>query len=343
MKYFHKFNASSDYENYVSSTAYTEPFVATINKNNWYISCGITYYNVGEDENREQEMINTPFTIECMRFGGNFTIRTSNGALARTVEYSKNGGSWTTLNITTATTTIALSIGDTLRFRGNNSYYATSDSIYTSFGDNDSGTTCQFGLYGNIMSLFDSKNFATLKEFTQSYAVGSMFKRGYGCKAASSLVLPATALTQNVYFGLFQGCQFKRGPRVLPAPHIGDASYNCMFQSMWTLEEMPIIMATGVNGWGCNQMFAGCTALKETTPLIFTNVVANGCNGMFKNCTSLNKVTCLIENPNTSDNTKDWLTNVSATGTFYKSSSVAESSFPRNGNGIPTGWTIANA
>ena len=61
---------------------------------------------------------------------------------------------------------------------------------------------------------------------------------------------------------------------------------------------------------------------------------------MFYGCTSLRSIKCLATNISASDCTADWLSGVSATGTFTKASSME--SWTEGASGIPTGWTVEN-
>ena len=92
-------------------------------------------------------------------------------------------------------------------------------------------------------------------------------------------------------------------------------------------------------------MFSGCTSLTTAPELPAPVVVYNCYDYMFNGCTSLNYVKCLATtiqyyddyNNEYSYATESWLSNVSASGIFVKSTGV---NWPTGDNGIPTGWTV---
>ena len=66
-----------------------------------------------------------------------------------------------------------------------------------------------------------------------------------------------------------------------------------------------------------------------------------GSDQMFYNCTSLSYVKCLATDISATNSHRNWLRNVSATGTFVKAASMND--WPSGYNGIPSGWTVNDA
>lgn len=130
--------------------------------------------------------------------------------------------------------------------------------------------------------------------------------------SAKNLVLPATTLKNYCYRAMFSKCSTLVEAPALPATTLAKGCYWFMF------EECPIIMAPELNA----------------------TTLVNECYGnMFINCAALNTIVCLAETGfNTSNCLANWVKGVSATGTFVKSR--AATSWTRNVNGIPTGWTV---
>ena len=60
---------------------------------------------------------------------------------------------------------------------------------------------------------------------------------------------------------------------------------------------------------------------------------------MFKGCKNLNFIQCLATDTSASECTKDWVYDVSASGTFVN---VTNTLWPTGNNGIPKDWTIKN-
>jgi hypothetical protein len=267
------------------------------------------------------------------------------------VQYSLNGGPWTNNTILDY-----LHPGDIIRFRGN-------ENSATGQG-NFSGNTLQFKVYGNIESLEYGDNFSgqTATRFSGSFQ--NCFRGCTGLTDASNLVLPATALTSSCYYNMFYGCTSLTTAPELPATTLANTCYNgmfnrcasltkapelpattlvmgCysgMFNSCTSLTTAPVLPATTLYS-GCYQnMFSGCTNL-ERAEIHSTTVGSSQATNMFSNCTALKEIICLFENPNSSY-TRNWVTNVASSGTFYKSPNA--SAWPTGTSGIPSGWRVEN-
>lgn len=179
--------------------------------------------------------------------------------------------------------------------------------------------------------------------------------------------LNATTLVHGCYQNMFQGCTSLSTPPALPATDLtgGDQCYTAMFKGCTSLTTLPAnyLPATTLDAWCYMEMFSGCTSL-ETAPALPATTLTEDCyhrmfegctslttapdlpaahvvnqsyGGMFDGCTSLNYVKCLATSFDDKMLLGDWLNNVAATGTFVKAEIV---DLPRNGNGIPAGWTI---
>ena len=138
-----------------------------------------------------------PLTFEATAAGSTVAFEGTGYEYRR---YTTTGG-WTAWESYTATTEITLGEGDKVQFRG------------TAFpGDDTEGGAKKFIItagevkaYGNVMSLKDKTNFATLTTLNDK-AFGYLFS---GCTAltdASGLLLPAPVLTASCYKGMFNGC-----------------------------------------------------------------------------------------------------------------------------------------
>lgn len=238
-------------------------------------------------------------------------------ATAKSIEYSINGGNWTTVtsltnSASTDTNTITVSNGDKVRFRGTNSTYCAGTTMaYT----NRFITTAKFDLHGNVMSLINSTSFANLTSFTDNYALLGLFYQQTGLTSASGMVLPATTLAERCYQSMFNGCTSLTAVPVLPATTLATACYNSMFQN--------------------------CSSLTTAPDLLASTLKTNCYYHLFYGCSSLNyiKCTCTTTVSGTSY-TNAWVYGVAATGTFVKKSSKT---WPTGDNGIPTGWTVQNA
>lgn len=198
-----------------------------------------------------------------------------------TIEYSKNGGEWTTY-----TSSITLDyVGDKVYFRGNNTTYYL--NMFYCSGD------CY--LYGNIMSLISSEDYATATALTESYAFAGLFSLNSDIynHASKKLVLPATTLSSGCYSNMFNGCTGLTAAPELPANTMDEYCYYKMFEGCSGLTIAPELPAE-ILAEGCySNMFSGCTSLTHA-PALPVETLAEECyTGMFYGCTSLTSAPAL--------------------------------------------------
>ena len=163
----------------------------------------------------------------------------SNGNVVKTIDYSLNGGAWSTITASDdASTYIDVVSGDTVRFRGENASYSTSKSGYTGFGYGERGASGQssydtdaaeFDIEGNIMSLVYGDNFVGQTAMTGTYNFCSIFKKSK-CVSAEHLILLATTLTNYCYRAMFSWCTYLTVPPQLPATTLAQGCYWYMFE-----------------------------------------------------------------------------------------------------------------
>lgn len=309
----HKFNSVEEFNAVYKGDGYSEPWVSHTD------GSGVNYNKSEED--KELEKLSIPLTFEIQ---GSGIIRWVAGNIrySKTIEYSKNGGEWISITSAQGTNTPNISVvsGDMVQFRGDNAYYGgyLNDNGFT---NSFQGTTCQFKIKGNIMSLIDSANFATLKSFpeeeitdtqiTKIYQLAELFEYCSGLTDASELLLPATTLKQYCYYSLFLGCSGLISPPKLSATTLEKNCYNNMFSS--------------------------CTNLTTAPELPAVTLVENCYRRMFRGCSNLSSIKCLATDISATDALYNWLENASSTGAFYKAAGVT---YPSGVSGIPSGWTV---
>lgn len=227
---------------------------------------------------------------------------------AKTIEYSKNNGAWTSITASTATT-ISVVTGDKVRFRGTNTTYAKGKNNYSGF----EGGTANFNIEGNIMSLVYGDNFANNSTLPNStYAFCSIFKKS-NVVSAENLILPATTLTQYCYRAMFSYATLLTKAPALPATTLAKGCYWYMFEQ---------------------------TAISTAPDLNATTLVAEAYGNMFNGCANLNYIKCLATTGFSTTNVlQSWVSGVSATGTFVKDENTTWSV---GVSGIPIGWVIVN-
>lgn len=207
---------------------------------------------------------------------------------------------------------IRIEEGQSIQFRGNQ-VPAINQGTYNFF----SGDTSGFKVSGNIMSLVDSTGYTSASAITSAYAFALLFKNFSNLADASNLVLPATTLAANCYYGMFSGCtSLEYAPNILPATTLATNCYYGMFRGCTGLQIAPIL-AEAVRAAGENscyvQMFFGCSRIR------FIKCLSNGNYGW----------------------SSGWLTSAATTVT---GSQIFVTKYPatwqRGNNGIPSGWTI---
>ena len=349
MKFTHYFETTAAFTEAYNGGKYKKLWVSYTKENN-----KVNY------KKRHSEYLKEYFTIEALE-SGTIQWNFSGG----TIEYSLNGGDWTTID---RLTILNVSEGDILRFRGNNNNYSAyvqaRPTIYASFG---------YNVYGNIMSLISSTEFENLTTIPTI----SCFNYFFGgtntniCKVvdASDLILPATTLMNYCYYGMFNNCTSLTSVPELPATTLTNGCYrlmfnNCkslttapelpattlanecyqsMFQDCKSLTTAPELPATTLINNCYNQMFYGCSNL-TTAPELPATTLANSCYAyMFMGCTSLNYIKCLATNISASNCTNNWVRNVASSGTFVKNASMPRENWVDGNSGIPTGWTVQDA
>ena len=200
----------------------------------------------------------------------------------------------------TAGTAIPLDKEESVRFRGNNVTFDSSNHV---------NITGKVACSGNIMSLRmddEGKN-----QGLSDYCFSFMFK---GCTdlrtapelSATNLVkycysymfsgctgltvapeLPAENLAQGCYSDMFNGCTGLTTAPELPAATLVKNCYSDMFDGCTGLTTAPELPATTLAEYCYFYMFRGCTGLK-VAPKLPATTLAKGCyEGMFFGCTGL--------------------------------------------------------
>ena len=164
----------------------------------------------------------------------------------------------------------------------------------------------------------------------------------YGCtNLVTAPELPATTLASQCYYYMFQGCTSLTTAPELPAETLASSCYGVMFYGCTSLTTAPELPATTLASNCYYSMFYGCTAL-TTAPELPAKTLNSGCyNNMFSGCTSLNYIKAMFTTAPSATYTANWVSGVSASGTFVKNSAAQ---WNVSGiNGIPNGWTVQTA
>ena len=163
----------------------------------------------------------------------------------------------------------------------------------------------------------------------------------YGCTSLTTApALPATTLAEFCYYSMFYECSGLTTAPVLPATTLASACYDKMFYGCANLTTPPALPATTLANDCYAYMFQNCAKL-SAAPVLPATTLANDCyQGMFQNCDHLNYLICLATNESGQISAQNWLKDVAGSGTFVR---AAGSSWVKDENGIPTGWTTVEA
>ena len=360
-KYIYHFDTEADFNEMRSVENYDEPWVSLTE------DVERIDFNKTEEEKERERLLEMPLTFE-IQSDGDIVWKTTNTGYTKTIEYSKdNGETWTNITSAAGNTAPSISVvsGDTVQFRGNNANYGTgSPSYYNCF----SGSTAQFSVKGNIMSLINSTDFKDISTISSTYCFSYLFYNCIGLTVASKLLLPATTLAERCYSNMFNGCTSLTTAPELPATTLAQSCYYQMFYGCTSLAQAPVLPATTLASNCYSNMFAYCTSLTQAPELPATTL-ANNCYGnMFEGCTSLtqaptlpatiltsscyssmfwgcsnlNYIKCLATDISATGCTNYWINGVASSGTFVKPASTDWSS--KTGiSGIPEGWTVQDA
>ena len=267
-----------------------------------------------------------PLTFEAMTAGSKVTFTTTTGA---DLQYSVNDGMWQTYK-----RTVTLSnVGDKVSFRGNNAYLTTS-SMYSTFS-----CSGQCYVYGNVMSLLNSTDYANITTLSHEYVFRKLFKDNTAIYShpTKAILLPATTVTRSCYDEMFYGCKNLTTAPELPATTVAPSCYTAMFESCESLTVAPDLPATTLCTCCYQSMFANCKGMTVAPELPAPVLVDHCYSYMFANCVKVNSLTCLATDFSATSCTYYWLSNVAPSGTFRTISMVG---WTAGDSGIPFGWRI---
>lgn len=250
-KYVHKFANQAAYDQ-ARKNNYIEPWVS------YTENVGISF-----NKSYDEKLYDMPFTIEALGTGL-ISWNLSN----QTLQYSKNGGSWETMN---SETSIPVVDGDEIQFKGVNENYQQMTV----------SSTANFNVVGNIMSLTDGDNFKNADSINESAFYG-LFSGCTTLLSARYLKLPIMELASNCYSNMFQGCTNMISAPNLPATTLASNCYSTMFNGCTSLIAAPELPATTVETYCYYGMFNGCTSLITAPNLPATNTKTYCYGFMFK-------------------------------------------------------------
>ena len=324
-------------------------------------------------QEKRKKDLKKPLTFKIIS-GGTISWNAPNSAstYTKSIQYRKNGGTWTTITsgyitfnqkLTTQNHGEFLHFGDVWSVYG----YYMGDEINGRFGGQDvySGNTYSyyFETTGNRYNVNDSITLYTWNDFehttgtsftdtviaTEDVATGEVptievsagdileFRGDNEYLSGNYFASTAIFSLENNIMSLVSSNNFAS------VTTVSTIAFTGLFKGCTSLTSASklCLPATNLRDNCYNKMFAGCTSL-TTAPELPATTLAQGCyEGMFSGCTSLNYIKAMFTSTPGSSYTYNWVSGVAASGTFVKNSAATWN--VTGVNGVPNGWTIETA
>ena len=250
MKYFHYYENEEEFANVYDTESYIEPWVSLIN---------------------DEKKVN--YNKMCLSFEivADGTIKWQANRDIE-IEYKTKGAPWTIMP-----STLNVEAGQRIKFRG------TNDSQLGSF----SGSTAQFNVYGNIMSVVNFTTFRTLTTLPAEKMFLGLFCKCQGLLSSKNLILPATTLTNDCYRQMFEDCTSLTNSPMLPADTLASGCYYSMFSGCTSFENAPALPADTLTEMCYYNMFGACSSLTKAPELPAMNLAKQCYDRLFYRCYSL--------------------------------------------------------
>ena len=205
------------------------------------------------------------------------------------------------------------------------------------------GKYCYQYMFYGCSSLTTVPNLPATK--LRAYCYQYMFQ---GCSSLTTLpsnLLPATTLIGSCYSNMFKYCKglTTLPSNLLPATTLAEYCYSNMFQGCTSLTTIPNLPATTLTDSCYYDMFNGCSSLVETPDgwyLPAQTTASSSCYDMFRDCSKLQKIAVSYSGAITSSHWRNFLYNVSKTGTFYYSKNQTKEKIKSI---VPSGWTLVQS
>ena len=185
------------------------------------------------------DALNTPLTILITNIKNTDKFHFANRA-SGPVYYTINGGERQEIGANDESEFV-VKPGDKVAFYGDNATYGSSTKSSSCGTKNSQGN---FYIYGNIMSLVSSEDYATATELTGTYTFYKMFSENWFMRnhPYKKIMLPATTLTQYCYASMFYKCEDLEEAPDLPALTGKKYCYQKMFQNCYSLNSIKCLV-----------------------------------------------------------------------------------------------------
>lgn len=365
MKYIKFFHVESEYQDYkngdilLPNVSYTE-------------DSGNVYYNPYVDWSKEYLTfeITSPGIVM-------WKASMAVSSAYKTIYYSLNGGDWIAITSSTGGVSFNVTTGDIVRFKGtNNSYGAFSRYGYGArFNGTTAGFIVEGNIMSLINAdnfrTMDALTAGTYNFYQLFYGCSGLTSARnlvfpataltnscYSCifQSCENLMyvpqLPTARMASQCYYGMYAYTNALPDCTNMPFDDpqaVQSGGFRGFFSGMKVTDEylynvLPknendeyCLPVTAISAYCYDYMFDSCELLTTAPTLPATTLPSQCYRRMFMRCPNLSHVKCLATDISASSCTADWLSGVSATGTFVKKAGVT---WPSGVSGIPDGWTV---
>lgn len=290
-------------------------------------------YNVKYVNNQYVMQLNTnaaipgenPLTFVAKQSNSSVFIAKENSPTVSGLKYRRNvNDNWTDYPIDYMIT--LNNVNDYVQFKNAEQTLSTSLNDYV-----------HFVMSGNIEASGNIQSMLNYINTVPDYAFRSLFD---GCGALTKAPnLPATVVGAHGYRAMFSKTGITNVP-VINCISLGERSFSYMFQNT-PIVQAPVLLCTSVAKECYYGMFNSCKNLVVGPELVAPIINYYGCyQQMFSGCTKLSSIkVCFVNWYGSQQATSNWMSNVSATGTFYKLSNL---NLETGNNRIPSGWDVVD-
>lgn len=291
-----------------------------------------TYYSIS----RSSLPINL-FRIEATK--NNTTITFNYNYSDDGIEYSLDyGDNW--IQYTQAFT---LNKGDVACIRGNRLNYKNEKANDQWWNADDkpifkASALCYIS--GSVMSLLKDKENLSESAFQGAFSRGTTAVNYIDIDPDDPLVLPAKELSYRCYMRMFHNCT---SLTTAPVFTVEETAEKCCYNMFRKCSKLADVSGIKLNAEELTvdcyrEFFRECPALTKI-PVLPAKTLVQECYRQMLSESGVTEVVCYAEEiPNGKNCLTEWMSKlVSETGTFYKVKGV---NYPRNANGIPSGWTV---
>ena len=192
---------------------------------------------------------------------------------------------------------------------------------------------------GNIMSLLADKDNLSESAFHGAFSKGSNTAVTYiDIHPDNPLILPVTQLASQCYMQMFRNCtSLTRAPRFRVEGTAFRCCYNMFRQCSNLVDVSGIELPAMTLTQDCyRELLRQCTKVK-TAPILPAKTLVTECYRQMFSQSGVTTIICLATDISATRCLNEWMSGVPSKGTFYKAPGV---DYPRDPNGIPSGWTV---